>query len=191
MQNTTTCIVAFNDKVNRKLYIGGDSAGVAGLNLNVRKDPKVFKVGEMIMGFTSSFRMGQILMYKFKVPEQLPGTTNYEYMVTSFIDAVRSVFRENGYGTTEDKKDNVGGCFIVGYKGELYCIEDDFQVGMVPEPFMAVGCGQKIAEGALYALDYHTREEYSGEEKVLTALKAAEKYSGGVRGPFNIVEMSY
>ena len=42
-----------------KVYIGGDSAGVAGMDLHLRSDPKVFTVGEFVIGYTTSFRMGR------------------------------------------------------------------------------------------------------------------------------------
>jgi len=57
-----TCIVGLIDKESKKIYMGGDSAGVANYSLSVRKDPKVFKRYGFIFGFTSSFRMGQLLM---------------------------------------------------------------------------------------------------------------------------------
>lgn len=53
-----TAIVGLVEKGN--VYIGGDSAGVAGLSISIRGDEKVFKVGPFIMGFTSSFRMRAI-----------------------------------------------------------------------------------------------------------------------------------
>ena len=56
-----TYIVWFLDKKQKKVIIGGDSAGVAGLNITVRKDVKVFEVGEFVIGCTSSFRMMQII----------------------------------------------------------------------------------------------------------------------------------
>ena len=37
-----TCIAAIAEK--GKVYIGGDSAGVAGLDLTIRADEKVFKI---------------------------------------------------------------------------------------------------------------------------------------------------
>jgi ATP-dependent protease HslVU (ClpYQ) peptidase subunit len=62
-----TCIVGVNH--NGNIYIGGDSAGVAGLQLQIRSDEKVFLTGDFIMGFTTSFRMGQLLRYAFSPPE--------------------------------------------------------------------------------------------------------------------------
>ena len=50
-----TCIVGLVE--NGVVYIGGDSSGVGGWNLMLRKDRKVFRVGEALLGFTSSFRL--------------------------------------------------------------------------------------------------------------------------------------
>ena len=44
-----TCIIGLVE--NSKVYIGGDSAGVAGYGLSVRADEKVFKKGDFIFGF--------------------------------------------------------------------------------------------------------------------------------------------
>ena len=35
-----TCIVGYLDKKTKKVTIGGDSAGVAGLDITIRKDEK-------------------------------------------------------------------------------------------------------------------------------------------------------
>src|SRR5271165_4245107 len=114
-----TCIVAVENKGT--IYMGGDSAGVAGLSLSIRADEKVFLTGPFIMGFTSSFRMGQILRYKFVPPAQPSGVDDMRFMVTDFIDAVRKAFFDNGFG----KKDtNEGGNFLVGYKKKLYNIQN-------------------------------------------------------------------
>ena len=67
MQNAT-CIVAYNDRKNKILYIGGDSAGVGDLSVRIRKDPKIFEKSGMLFGYTSSFRMGQLLQYKLVIP---------------------------------------------------------------------------------------------------------------------------
>ncbi len=45
---------------NATVYIGGDSAGVSGYSMTVRADSKVFTIGPYLMGFTTSFRMGQL-----------------------------------------------------------------------------------------------------------------------------------
>ncbi len=90
-----TCIVGFTK--NNKVYIGGDSAGVSGLNISIRKDPKVFKRGKFLIGYTSSFRMGQLLRFNLNVRDQDESQSDYEYMCTDFIDSVRKCLKDGGY----------------------------------------------------------------------------------------------
>jgi ATP-dependent protease HslVU (ClpYQ) peptidase subunit len=172
-----TCIIGLID--NGNVYIGGDSAGVSGLSVTIRADEKVFQNGPFIFGFTSSFRMGQLLRYKFDPPAQTVNQGDMEYMVTSFIDAVRQCFAANGFG---DKDATRGGTFLAGYKGKLYNIDSDFQVGIPSDNFDAVGCGAELALGAMFAT-----ENMKPEDRITTALGAASYFSGGVAPPFRII----
>lgn len=174
-----TCIVGLVH--DGDVYIGGDSAGIAGLSISIRADEKVFGNGPFIMGFTTSFRMGQLLRYKLAPPAQTVHQDDMEYMVTSFVDSCRQCFAGNGFG---DKDASVGGNFLVGYKGKLYNIEADYQVGIPKLTFDAVGCGSDLALGAMYAT-----EGLSPEERINAALSAASTFSAGVAPPFVILKL--
>jgi len=176
-----TCIVGFVDK--GKVYIGGDSAGVDGQSIRIREDEKVFIIDDFIYGFTSSFRMGQILRYNFKPPERKIFGTDDEYLYNDFINEVIRIFKENGYAKIEDNQVE-GGVFLFGYKGKLYYVGSDFQIGKLSKNYTAVGCGEYYAMGCLYALE---NIELSVEEKIKKALEAAEEFSTGVRRPFRIM----
>ncbi len=163
------------------MWIGGDSAGVSGLDLRVRKDEKVFVTGEYVMGFTTSFRMGQLLRYTLKVEAYpLDGSNHAAFMSTVFIDAVRKCLGDGGF---REKKDEVesGGTFLVGVRGDLYFVDDDFQVGRLHENFAAIGCGQFYAMGALAATAHL---DWTPRHRLNRALAVAEKYSVAVRRPF-------
>src|ERR1035441_7355668 len=121
-----TCIVGLVTK--KGIFVGGDSAGVAGYSLSVRADEKVFINSGFIFGFTSSFRMGQILRFGFTPPRLHGDMDLYEYMVTAFIDAVRNRFTQAGWLGKKDNQD-FGGSFLVGHKNRLFCVHGDFQVG--------------------------------------------------------------
>ena len=175
-----TCIVGL--KHEGKVFIGGDSAGVAGYDLTIRADEKVFKNGDFVMGFTSSFRMGQLLRYKFKAPYHKPEMDTFEYMVTEFIDSVRACLKNGGY-SREENGEETGGQFLVGYRGELFNINPDFQVGCSTDSFDAVGSGSCVAKGSLFS----TRDVMEPGKRIMDALTAAERFNAGVRGPFNIV----
>lgn len=178
-----TCIVGIIDK--DRVIIGGDSAGVAGLNVTIRKDTKVFKNGPFIMGFTSSFRMGQLLMSsKFKPPKQKLRQSDYDYMITDFIDCIRTLFKTSGYSKINNNEEE-GGTFLVGYKGGLYDVQDDFQVGISVAEYNVCGCGVYYAKGSLYT----SKNIADATDRVTKALETAAHFSGGVCPPFNYVSM--
>lgn len=173
-----TCIVGLIHK--GKVYMGGDSAGVAGTDVQNRKDVKVFNNGPFVMGFTTSFRMGQLLQFSLKVEQKIkPRQDVMEYMVNVFIPAVQKCLKEGGW--VSDGKQ--GGNFLVGFKGRLFEIQGDYQVAEVSEEYNAVGCGENYAKGSLYS-NRHIKDPV---ERINDALKAAEHFSSGVRSPFTIV----
>lgn len=163
--------------------MGADSAGVGGYSLTVRADTKVFRNGPMLFGFTTSFRMGQLLRYALTVPDHDPRVDVEKYMATTFVDAVRECLKSHGFASKSCEVES-GGTFLVGYKGRLFCIYDDYQVAEAADRYDAVGCGHDIAKGALFATP-----ELSGEERAKTALSAAERYSSGVRSPFVVMAL--
>lgn len=172
-----TCIVGFVE--GNSVWIGGDSAGVGGYSLSVRADRKVFRNGQMIFGFTSSFRMGQLLRWALTIPDHDPRIDIEKFMTTTFIDAVRECLKSHGCAKKTNEVEE-GGTFLVGYKGQLFCIHDDYQVGVSVDGFDAVGCGHEIAKGVLFATPH-----LLGQERVELALRASEHFSAGVRGPFH------
>lgn len=178
-----TCIAGFTD--GTRTVIGGDSAGVSGFDLMVRADQKVFRVGGFVFGFTSSFRMGQLLRYRFSPPTLKRGRDIYEYMVTDFIDSVRACFKDGGFASTDSSGSEKGGTFLVGYQGRLFTVESDYQVGENTYPFAAVGCGDNLALGAFMALTT-ARPDYEPEQYVEEALKVSEALNGGVSAPFHL-----
>lgn len=168
---------------NDHVWMGGDSAGVAGLSLSLRSDPKVFRNGEFLLGYTSSFRMGQLLEYHFSPSVPHEGEVGMAYMVRTFVPAIRELFKSHGYLQT-DKGREEAGQFLVGWRGELYSIDIDFQVGRQQMPFFACGCGAELVLGSLYSTAEY---EIDPAERIDLALRAAEAFSVGVRGPFTIL----
>jgi len=121
-----TCIVGLVH--DGKVYMGGDSCASNGHLSYVRKDVKVFIRGPFIFGFTTSFRMGQLLQYSLAEPLHDPAISDHQYMTTTFIDAVRNCLKTGGYASATNGTE-AGGIFLVGYKGQLYRVDDDYQVG--------------------------------------------------------------
>lgn len=172
-----TCIAGLVD--GDSVLIAGDSAGTAGYDLTTRLDPKVFVRGGVAIGFTTSFRMGQLLQYRLDVP-RVPTLGLHQWMSTRFVDAVRDCLKTGGFATRTSEQES-GGTFLVGVHGRLFSVETDYQVAEHAGGIAAVGCG------AAYALGSLATSSGSGSHRLRRALRVSERFSAGVRGPFTIV----
>lgn len=175
-----TCIAAVAH--DGKVYMGGDSAGVGGYDLTVRADVKVFRKGPYVMGFTSSFRMGQLLRHSLKAPA--PAGHIERFMCTTFVDAVRDCLKAGGFAASHHETES-GGTFLVGVAGRLFQVDSDYQVGESRDRYDAVGCGAGYALGVLHLSGRQGLLE--PRARVRLALEAAAHHSAGVRGPFRVV----
>lgn len=182
-----TCIVGMVE--DGTMYLAGDSCGSNGHNVRIYSNPKVFKKDRFIMGYTSSFRMGQVLEHVF-IPPQYNDSYScvYEYMVQSFIPALINCFDASGFcKNTSGVKS--GGCFIVGFRGELFTIEDDFQVACYSDSYgtsyHAIGSGAETALGALYAL---RDVKCKPSDRLKCALDITSELIASVEGPFTVIE---
>ena len=176
---------SFLEPIITRLYIRIDYATrvpnkMDGLNIKMRKNPKVFWNGKFLIGHTSSFRMGQLLRFNLKVPRQKKGQDDYEYMCVTFVNAMRKAFKDGGYMTI-DKNVEWGGTFLVVYKKVIYEVCESLQVQMTSEDFDSCGCGVFYAKGSLYSTK--GRKAFY---RVVEALNSAVHFSGGVRPPFSI-----
>jgi hypothetical protein len=176
-----TCIVGIVD--GRTVTIGGDSAGSDGWHVAVRSDAKVFQLGPYLMGFTTSYRMGQLLRYSLDVGE--PDTWDVDrFMVTTFIEAVRECLSAGGYAKNDNGQEQ-GGQFLVGIHGRLYVVGDDYQIGHTIAGYAAIGSGYLVALGSLHST---ARSPASSHQRAIMALDAAADLVEGVRPPFTIVQ---
>lgn len=174
-----TCIIGLTHE--GKAYVGADSATVAGQLVRVTNLPKVFKNGKFIIGYTGSFRMGQILQHHLSVRGQYEDETDDVYMVRAFAEAVRDILKDKGYAKVDNNVES-GGFFIVAYKGHVYDIDNDFQVNEMADGFSATGCGEHFALAALKAF-----EDLPPKERILKALEITAYFSGYVIPPFHVL----
>lgn len=175
-----TCIVGIEH--DGGVLIAGDSAGLSGWSKMIRADLKVFTIGNYVMGFTDSFRMGQLLRYGLAMPgpTHLERNDLHHFMCTTFIDGVRKTLKDGGWAKTDSERE-LGGSFLVGVAGQLFMVASDYQVARTICGYNAVGCGDDLALGSL-----HTTAQYDIEPQTRAqlALEAAADHSGGVAGPF-------
>lgn len=173
-----TCIVGLLNGAN--VLIGGDTCGSNGYSYESCDHSKVFKVGDFLIGGTTSFRMLDLLEYSLVIPYVTPDDENNldKYMRTTFVNAVKDCLKKGDFG-----KPSEGGTFLIGYKDKLYRMQGDFSV-INRAKYDSVGCGMYAAIGSL-----HTTEgtNYTAGERVTKALEAAASIMVGVNGPYNIL----
>ena len=172
-----TAIVGFTD--GKRTWIGGDSAASSENYIETRSEPKVFKKGEMIFGYTNSFRFGQILEYHLRMPSRKQNTKkDIEYIIKDLIPAIKKVVQNHSEEEFPD------GDFLIGYRGNLYVIERDFQVGKINKDFHAAGCANEIALGCFMGLKDN---KMTPEKRLNKVLNACYEFSSYVRPPFHII----
>ncbi len=169
-----------------KVWIGGDSAATnAHWMQSIREDAKVFRVGEFLFGTSGSIRLKNILRYTFTAPTPLEGNACVAYLIRQFIPGLRAAYREAGALHADSGVEAMHGQMLIGWRGNLYGVESDFQVYKIANemPFDAIGCGSELALGSLWT----TQEmDLTPEVRLTWSLQAAERFSAGVRGPFVI-----
>ena len=180
-----TAIVGLVDKGT--VYMGGDScAGDAQSCLKTRmKHPKVFRKGEFIIGYTSSFRMGQLLECELTPPEMPENITLYDYMVRLFVPALRGCLKGGGFAKVENNVEE-GGTFLVGIRECLFEIQSDYSVLDHASEYMACGCGREYCLGSL-----HSTHGWQPKDRIIAALTAAAEYNAYVMSPFTVESLEF
>ena len=175
-----TCIVGLVE--DGKVYIGADSCSVDGWETRVLRVAKVFRLGEFIIGYTTSFRMGQILQHHLSIEPKQENEPDEAYLVRVFIEAARKCLKDFGF-TTVDKNVESGGVFLVGYRQRLYRVSSDFQITEFEERLDAVGRGREYALGAMLAL-----RDVTPVDRIQQALSITGHLCGVVMGPYQVLD---
>lgn len=180
-----TCIVGMRQA--GQVWLGGDSLSgdPATYHVKLERSPKVFRLGELLIGHTSSWRMGQLLHYRLWLPPQTAKQSDDAWLATTFIDAVRKVLTDGGFAKKENNVEQ-GGTFLLAFRGKLYEVDSDYQVGEPGEDYAAIGAGRSYAVGALQAM-HVLQWPRDPRARIRTALQAAAYHSAYVRAPFRIL----
>jgi ATP-dependent protease HslVU (ClpYQ) peptidase subunit len=166
-----TCIVALVDETGEG-YIACDSLGSNGTTKNVYRTKKIFRRGGFLFGFTSSYRMGQILQYSLSLPTRKVGQDLTEYLHTDFVLAVRNAFDEGGH--------EGGGEFIFVTEGRIFTMQSNFSILEALDAFESVGSGEDYARATMSTMSAFGLGD---PETILTvAIETAANYVSGVGG---------
>ena len=190
-----TCIVGLAHK--NSVYIAADSLGSGNGVKQEYKTPKlvvleIFEKNDLSLtkinmgiGYTTSYRMGDILRYAFTPPPIEVAEDENEYLVKDFIPALIKCFDEQSFAKTKDGTKS-GGNFLVGLRGRLFEVQDDFSVLEPTLNFASVGSGQEFALGSMYA---YMRISLDPLEKIHAAIDAAVEFSTTVGGTTDYIKI--
>lgn len=176
-----TCIVGL--AYAGDVLIGGDSASSDGYTVGIVHQPKVFWRSGYAIGYTTSFRFGQLVEHA-ELPTPPEGESLYAHMVGAFVGALRTVLKDGGFATV-DRNVETGGRLLVGVRGQLFSVESDFGVLRQALWYNAVGSGATFALGAM-----HASRARAPVGVLLDGLRAAAQLNNGVRPPFSFVRAS-
>lgn len=157
------------------------------------KDPKVFRADlaedPIVLGISGSHRLLAIAR-SVKFPP-IEGDL-IPWIEQHVVDVLREKLKSTGYLKKKDEVEEVGSrsTILVGAKGRIFSVWEDFSVVEQSDPYMAIGSGMYFALGALAYMHATRPRSLSGSEPILAALKAAAKHSAFVGEPFHVISTS-
>lgn len=183
-----TVIVGVVDQESNALHMGADSLATNGWHSAWdMREPKIFRVEKFLIGVCGSPRIAQLVKFKLALKDDRRVEDPFEFMCLNFVDRLRAILGENGARNTLNTVENIAehSWLLVGFRGRLFSVDYSFAVVERGQPFDAIGCGSDFALGSLF--------ETAGKDplhRVDQALRCAEKFSSGVRGPFVVESLS-
>jgi len=162
------------------VYLGADSLYLNGWHMVRTPHPKIFHKGGLLIGTEGDQRVSDVMEYNFDLPDG-DYAAPCEYLGSAFITALRACLHEHG-GMKENGMEAV---IMIGYKGGLFIIGEDFTLSEIGSSYEAIGAGAKYAMGYMYAME---KTRLSPERLIEQALECAEYFCAGVRGPFVVME---
>lgn len=180
-----TCVVGY--KYAGKVWLAGDQVG--GNNYfreNHTNLSKVFQVKDFILGYTTSFRMGQILQYSWNPPVKQEGQDDDTYLYRDVVNSLSGVFDSCEFGSKEGVEKRTGQ-FLLGWKGRLFTVQSNLSI-LEHDEFAACGCGEDFARGAMHIMSTLTEIWKRPEDFLKNAILAAARYSPSVGNTVTFVE---
>lgn len=171
-----SCIVGISK--GGVVYIGADSIATAGNEMRTRGDPKLFRNGKYLIGYSGAVRPGQVLHPRFWTPPD---------NIYDFTDAMRHQLEERGcMKKGEGGVDEMDVNLIIGVEGNLYEIQSDLQLAEYgPDNYTSIGAGSAYALGSLYEtkdLDIHPKL------RIQRSIDAAKYFCPAVGGEILILQ---
>ena len=181
-----TCIVAVSR--GGRVVLGGDRAISEESGLLTRTAvAKIFRVGDVLCGIAGASRPGDIIQDALLL-NYTGNRLSLKALRRCIVPLIRNALGAAGYlwtpETTNDEHDLQIWQLIMATTYGIFEITETLEVHQVYDSYHAIGSGDKIAYGALYASSAKT-----ALKATKTALRAAARFDASVRGPFDFLEL--
>lgn len=177
-----TCIIGY--KENDLVYIGADS--FAGNDWVKQKifTPKVFMNKDFLIGYSNSFRFGQIMQYHIDYPD-IPYDFDLEFLINNFVEPLREASKNEG-NSEIDKNVESASMALIGIRNRLFHLSSDFALLEYYGKFFSIGIGSYSALGALHTLDL-VGSKYTPYGRIYAGLKASSLSVPSICSPYVIM----
>jgi hypothetical protein len=146
-------------------------------------DPKVFAVGEMVVGAAGLKAAGHALRFGWDPPARPRAMDELRYMADLVAPSARARLEDAGVKPARSDMDAEA---LVGYRGRIFHIGTGCEVTEPDGHYHCIGCAVEILAGALFVLD-HLAPHLDAETRLRGALEAAVCHGDGIAGPFTII----
>lgn len=182
-----TCIVALVD--HGSVHMAGDLMGSNGFTGRVYEKSKVFINDGFIFGYTTSFRMGQLLEYSWNAPPRTERTDDDEYLYRDVVNSFMKLFKDNHYGHKKEHEMETGE-FLFGWKGRLFLHQENHSILEI-DNFTSIGSGSYHAEAALATLVEYTDWKMDHEFLLSSAISVASGFVTSVSSKYSYLELKH
>lgn len=163
------------------IHMAADSFLGNNNNRSRSRIPKLWRFGEALIGFSGSGSAMNAVRFRMTMPEHAEDETDEHYMTVKFVDALREAVGAAGRRKKENDLESAKTWLLVGYRGLLWRVYDDFCVAAYDRDYDAVGAGEDFAYGVLHALKDSDR---SPKDVLTAALDAACEHSPYCIAPY-------
>jgi len=172
------------------VYLGADSACTTmnSLNRTIIKDRKVFIKNDCIaFGVCGLPKVNDALAHGIELPRQKAATSDKSYLVTELVPVLRRglINLDCVHQSKPTSEYEFTGAMLIGYRGELYQLQCNFQLVSAAQGFDAVGSGAAAALGSLR----ESSKILSPTRRINAALQRAVENNAGCAPPFVIVSV--
>ena len=175
---------------DKSIYIGSDDWAANDVSFLSIKTPKVILKEKIIFGISGSIAVINAIKYKYIHPKIDGDMSVGEYVYSHVAKHIQEILVDN------NATEGIDGCkrmisssvIIFGLCGEIFVLDEEFQLYQPAENFVCVGSGQLACIGAMFvSKDNNTHPE----KKITNAVQAAAKCMVDVGHQVTIQKLEY